>query len=364
MSNVTKFAVSNREVLLSNDSIALAGAALRVLTRNPDFPVSRFGILKDSRVLEVLKSGKVFKEPEQLAQIGKVFSELHAKGFVVLSGEKAPKAQIVSDYAELAKEVVDMAEKIELPKVEAAKRGRPAGTGAVNRNPVKAKRFYLVDGKVQPFGVGKPNKDKLLAECDENGKNIADIAAIEALYAAREAKTMKVNRNPTVNKSKRFYLKDGVVTPFGLGKPGIEKLSNECSQAGEKIDNSAQVALMRQPKQGGGSSGGNTSKISALEAQIAQLTQLVQALAVGGIPQQVQAVTVAATAAEVAKVEVAQVTETKAETPKPAKAAKTAKAKKVIEEDPYETFVNGSAELDSEPVAFGSDGFVVTEIDC
>ena len=99
------------------------------------------------------------------------------------------------------------------------------------------------------------------------------------------------------------------------------------------------------------------------------MTQLVQALALGGIPQQVQAVTVAAPAAEAAKVEVAQVTETVAETPKqaakPAKAdkpAKSAKAKKIVEEDPYETFVNASDSLDDEAIAFGSDGFIVTEL--
>lgn len=232
-------------------------------------------------------------------------------------------------------------------------------------------KFYLLNGVVTPFGIGKPTKDKRLAECDEKGKNIADVAAIEAEYAQREAdKSMKVNRNPTpVSKGKRFYLLNGVVTPFGLGKPGVEKLSNECTQAGEKIDNSAQVALMRQPKQSAGVSSGNSSKITQLEAQIAQLTAMMTAFVAGQVPQQTQAVTVAPAAAEVAKVEVAQVTETVAETPKPAKPAKadkpkSAKAKKIVEDDPYGEFVNASAELEAEPIAFGSDGFVVTEIDC
>lgn len=373
MSNVIEFAVGERKVMFVKDNLPLLGAVLGTLTEKP-MGLSRYGVLKSAKVAEVLKGRKITKEPEQVAEIGKAFSDLHGKGMIELSGEKVQTAKFINDYAALAAEVVQMAEKTEVSteQTTTAKRGRPAGS--VNRNPaeVKAKRFYLLNGVVTPFGVGKPDKAKRLAECDEKGNNIADVAAIEALYAEREeAKTMKVNRNPTVNKSKRFYLKDGVVTPFGLGKPGIEKLSNECTQAGEKIDNSAQVALMRQPKQGSGSSGGTTSKIAGLEAQIAQLTQLVQALALGGIPQQVQAVTVAPAAAVEAKVEVAQVTETKAETPKqaakPAKAdkpAKSAKAKKIVEEDPYETFVSESAGLDDEAVAFGSDGFVVTEIDC
>lgn len=371
MSNVIEFVVGERKVMFVKDNLPLLGAVLGTLTEKP-LGLNRYGVLKSAKVAEVLKGRKITKEPEQVAEIGKAFSDLHGKGMIELSGDKVQTAKFINDYAALAAEVVQMAEKtvVSTEQTTTAKRGRPAGS--VNRNPleVKAKRFYLLNGAVTPFGVGKPDKVKRLAECDEKGNNIADIAAIEAFYAEREeAKTMKVNRNPTMNKNKRFYLKDGVVTPFGLGKPGIEKLGNECTEAGEKIDNSAQVALMRQPKQAGGSSGGNTSKISALEAQIAQLTQLVQALALGGIPQQVQAVTVAAPAAEAAKVEVAQVTETVAETPKqaakPAKAdkpAKSAKAKKIVEEDPYETFVNASDSLDDEAIAFGSDGFIVTEL--
>ena len=329
-------------------------------------------------------------------EIGKAFAELAGKGVVVLTSGKVPEAKIVSEYNDLSKEVVQMAEKIELPAVTGGKRGRPAGSGksatgkgnSVQRNPapVKAKRFSLIGGKVIAWSIGKPSKDQRLSECDEKGNIIADIDAINAVYAAaEEAKAMKVQRNPTAKVGgKRFYLKDGVVTPFGLGKPGFDKLSNECTQAGELIDNSALVATLRQPKP---ATAAKSSKISELESQIAQMAEMMkvmQQMMMGGmvppIAQPIQAVTVAPAAAEVAKVEpVAQVTETVVEKPakaaksaksstskaKPAKAAKVAKSKDIEdEEDPYGSFANNVSDLgDDEPIAFGSDGFVVTEID-
>ena len=381
MSNVVEFAVGERKVMFTKDNLPLLGAVLGTLSGKAN-GLSRFGVLKDSKVVKVLQSRKITKETEQVAEVGKAFSDLHGKGVITLTNGKVPEAKIVSEYNDLSNEVIQMAEKIEVPAVTGAKRGRPAGSGkaaegndnSVQRNPapIKAKRYSLIGGKVVQWSIGKPSKDQRLSECDEKGNIIADIEAITAQYAAaEEAKSMKVNRNPTAKVGgKRFYLKDGVVTPFGLGKPGVDKLSNECTQDGEKIDNSAQVALMRQPKQSSGT-GGNSSKINQLEAQIAQLTQLMQALVTGGlpqIPQQVQEVTVPAAVAEVVKVEVAQVTETAAEKPakadKSAKAAKSAKAKKIVDEDPYETFVNESSSVEAEPIAFGSDGFVVTEIDC
>jgi len=302
-------------------------------------------------------------------------------------GDKVQSATLINDFADLAQEVMQMADKIELPKVEGGKRGRPAGSGkaatgkgnSVKRNPApaKAKRFSLIGGKVIAWSIGKPSKDQRLSECDENGKIIADVAAINAAYAAaEEAKSMKVKRNPKQAATLRYYLKDGVVTPFGRGKPGFDKVSNECTQAGEKIDNSSLVAAMRQPKV---ATAAKSSKITELEAQIAQMAEMMkvmqQMMMGAAIPQQVQAVTVPAPVAEVAKVEVAQVTE-KVEKPakapkaakvqaKPAKAAKVSKAKENVEDDdPYGSFANNVSDLsEDEPIAFGSDGFVVTEID-
>lgn len=187
---------------------------------------------------------------------------------------------------------------------------------------------------------------------------------------------MKVKRNPKQAATLRYYLKDGVVTPFGRGKPGFDKVSNECTQAGEKIDNSSLVAAMRQPKV---ATAAKSSKITELETQIAQMAEMMKAMQQmmmgAAIPQQVQAVTVPAPVAQVAKVEVAQVTE-KVEKPakapkaakvqaKPAKAAKVSKAKENVEDDdPYGSFANNVSDLsEDEPIAFGSDGFVVTEID-
>lgn len=282
-----------------------------------------------------------------------------------------------------------MADKVELPKVEGGKRGRPAGSGkaatgkgnSVKRNPApaKAKRFSLIGGKVVAWSIGKPSKDQRLSECDENGKIIADIAAINAQYAEKEAKSMKVKRNPKQAATLRYYLKDGVVTPFGRGKPGFDKVSNECTQAGEKIDNSSLVAAMRQPKV---ATAAKSSKITELEAQIAQMAEMMkvmQQMMVGAaIPQQVQAVTVPVLSVPQSgktSVNVAQVTE-KVEKPakapkaakvqaKPAKAAKVSKAKENVEDDdPYGSFANNVSDLgDDDPIAFGSDGFVVTEID-
>lgn len=395
MSNVIEFKAGKRKVMIQKDNVPMVGAVLATLVEKP-LGLSRYGVLKSPRVASLLQGRKITKEADQINEIGKTFSDLHGKGFISLSGDKVQTAKFVSDYADLAKEVVEMAEKTTVSTATTAKRGRPAGSGksangkdnAVQRNPapVKGKRFYLLNGKVTPFGVGKPNKDKLLAECDEKGKNIADIAAIEARFAAQEAsKVAKVQRNPKVSKSLRFYLKNGEVTPFGLGKPGYEKLANECTQAGEKIDNSALVATLRQPKQTA-SSGAKSSKISELESQVAQMAEMMrqmQAMMMGAlVPQQIQQVTVAPAATVEAKVEVAQVTETVVEKPakvekvakpakskdkvtKPAKAAKVAKSKdNEDEDDPYGSFAKNVSDLsDDEPIAFGSDGFVVTEID-
>ena len=385
MSNVIELMKGDRKVLIGKDNVALYGAVLGTIVGKPH-GVTRFGALKDPKVAAVLQSRKITKETDQVAEIGKAFTNLQSRGFVSLVGDKVQSATLINDYADLAQEVMQMADKIELPKVEGGKRGRPAGSGkaatgkgnSVKRNPApaKAKRFSLIGGKVIAWSIGKPSKDQRLSECDENGKIIADVAAINAQYVEKEAKTMKVKRNPKQAATLRYYLKDGVVTPFGRGKPGIEKLSNECSQAGELIDNSSLVAAMRQPKV---ATAAKSSKITELEAQIAQMAEMMkvmqQMMMGAAIPQQVQAVTVPAPVAEVAKVEVAQVTE-KVEKPakapkaakvqaKPAKAAKVSKAKENVEDDdPYGSFANNVSDLsEDEPIAFGSDGFVVTEID-
>jgi len=393
MNNVIEFVKGDRKALLSKDFVPLYGAVLRLLTQKP-MGIARFGALKDPKVAAVLQSSKITKESDQVNEIGKCFTNLRSKGFITLVGDKVQTAQMVSDYADLAKEVIEVAEKTVVPvATTTAKRGRPAGSGksatskgnSVKRNPAntKAKRFWLVGGKVTPFGVGKPSKDKLLAECDEKGKNIADVTAINARFAQTEAKGMKVKRNPTQAATLRYYLKDGVVTPFGRGKPSFDKLNSECTQGGEKIDNSAVLSVMRQPK---AATAAKSNKISELEAQVALMAEMMkqmQAMMMGAaIPQPVQAVTVAPAAAEVAKVEVAQVPAKTAEKPakpakvakpaKPAKASKPSKAKAkseadddIDENDAYANFANISGDLgDDDPIAFGSDGFVVTEIDC
>lgn len=385
MSNVIELMKGDRKVLIGKDNVALYGAVLGTIVGKPH-GVTRFGALKDPKVAAVLQSRKITKETDQVNEIGKAFTNLQSRGFVSLVGDKVQSATLINDYADLAQEVMQMADKIELPKVEGGKRGRPAGSGkaatgkgnSVKRNPApaKAKRFSLIGGKVIAWSIGKPSKDQRLSECDENGKIIADVAAINAAYAEKEAKSMKVKRNPKQAATLRYYLKDGVVTPFGRGKPGFDKVSNECTQAGEKIDNSSLVAAMRQPKV---ATAAKSSKITELEAQIAQMAEMMkvmqQMMMGAAIPQQVQAVTVPAPVAEVAKVEVAQVTE-KVEKPakapkaakvqaKPAKAAKVSKAKENVEDDdPYGSFANNVSDLsEDEPIAFGSDGFVVTEID-
>lgn len=377
MSSVIEFVKGERKVLVSQDKLALTGAVLGSLAGKTS-GVSRFGVLKDKRVFAVLEASKVRDETKQVQEISNTLKTLEGKGIIALSGDKVQTATITSDYAELAAEVTEAAGKVELPKVEAGKRGRPAGSGnkegSVGRNPLKAKRFFLSGGKVLPFGVGKPTKDKLLAECDEKGNNIANVESINARFAAQEAKSMSVKRNPVQKANLRYYMNNGTVTPFGRGKPGVEKLANECTQAGEPIDNSARVAAMRQPKSGGA---GNSSKVSALEAQIAQMQEMMAkmmtAMAVGAV-----AVPAAAVAAEVtAKVEEKPVEAPKADKPAKSKGSKPkedkpaapkvekVKASKPLDEgDAYEGFANVANDLgDDEPIAFGSDGFVVTEID-
>jgi len=388
MSNVIEFVKGDRKVLVSQDKLALTGAVLGSLAGKTS-GVSRFGVLKDRRVFAVLEAAKVRDEVKQVQEITNTFKTLEGKGIIALSGDKVQTAAITSEYAELAAEVTEAAGKVELSAPATAKRGRPAGSGgksqgsaSVKRNPKQGKRFWLSGGKVLPFGVGKPSKDKLLAECDEKGKNIADVAAINARFAAKEAKSMSVKRNPKQAANLRYYMQNGVVTPFGRGKPGVEKLANECTQAGVMIDNSERVAAMRQPKSGGS---GNASKVNALEAQIAQMQEMMAkmlaAMTVGAV-----AVPAVAVAAEVpAKtaektVEAPKPAKGKAETPKvekpakskgskpksdkPAKAEKASRSDEIDEDEAYSNFAKIANDFgDDEPIAFGSDGFVVTEID-
>ena len=384
MSNVIEFAKGDRKMLISKDFLPLYGAVLGTLAGKPS-GINRFGVLKDKRVALVLQASKITSEVAQVREIDKVFTTLQGKGMLAVSGDRVQTATLISDYADLAAEVTEAAGKVELSAPAAAKRGRPAGSGAgsqgsgaVKRNPATAKRFWLSGGKVLPFGRGKPTKDKLLAECDEKGKNIANVEAINARFAAQEDKRMMVKRNPVQKANLRFYMLNGKVTPFGRGKPSFDKLNNECTQAGEKIDNSERVAAMRQPKSGGG----NTSKVNALEAQIAQMQEMMAkmlaAMTVGAV-----AMPAAAVAAEVP----AKTAEKTVEAPKPAKAKeekpkaekpakskaskpKSPKVEKVKasaaldEDEAYENFAKISDDFgDDEPIAFGSDGFVVTEID-
>jgi len=384
MNNVIEFVKGDRKVLVSNDKLALTGAVLGSLAGKSN-GVSRFGVLKNKRVFEVLSAAGYRDEVKQVQEITNTFKTLEGKGIIALSGDKVQTASIASEFADLASEVVQAGEKVELSAPTTAKRGRPAGSGAksqgsVKRNPAptKAKRFSLVSGKVVAWTIGKPSKDQRLSECDEKGNIIADIAAINALYSAKEAKSMSVKRNPKPQANLRYYLHNGTVTPFGRGKPSFDKLNNECTQAGEKIDNSARVAAMRQPKAGGGSS----SKVNQLEAQLAEMRDMMakMMLAMGaGAAIATPAVAVAQVVAPTAetKVEPAKPAKAKEEKPKAEKPAKSKPSKpstpkvekvkasaKLDEADAYENFASVSNDLgDDEPLAFGSDGFLVTDLD-
>ena len=388
MNNVIEFVKGDRKVLVSNDKLALTGAVLGSLAGKSSGS-TRFGVLKNKRVFEVLAASGCRDEVKQVQEITNTFKTLEGKGIIALSGDKVQTAAIASEFAELASEVVQAGEKVELSAPTTAKRGRPAGSGAksqgsVKRNPAptKAKRFSLVNGKVVAWTIGKPSKDQRLSECDEKGKIIADVAAINAAYAAKEAKSMSVKRNPKVSAKLRYYLLNGTVTPFGRGKPSFDKLNNECTQAGEKIDNSARVAAMRQPKAGGGSS----SKVNQLEAQLAEMRDMMakMMLAMGAgaaiaTPAVAEAATVQVRAPLEEKVEkVVKPAKAKEEKPKAEKPAKSkpskpskpkaekvkASAKLETEDDAYEAYASVSSDFgDEEPIAFDTDGFVVSEID-
>ena len=150
MSNVIEFAKGDRKVLVSNDKLALTGAVLGSLAGKSS-GVTRFGVLKNKRVFEVLAAAGCRDEVKQVQEITNTFTTLQSKGIIALSGDKVQTATIASEFAELASEVVQAGEKVELAAVTAGKRGRPAGSGAnsqgsVKRNPApaKAKRFSLV----------------------------------------------------------------------------------------------------------------------------------------------------------------------------------------------------------------------------
>ena len=387
MSNVIEFVKGDRKVLLSKENMPLYGAVLCNL-KGKASGVTRFAVLKDANVVKVLQASKITGEVQQVNEIGKCFQNLQLKGIISVSGEKVQTASLINDCAELAQEIIEQAGKIELPATTTAKRGRPAGTGAksqgstqVKRNPVKVQRFWLNDGKAIAFQRGKPSFAMLSQECDANGKIIADISKLKQPKAVG-GKSMSVKRNPVEKANLRYYLLNGEVTPFGRGKPSFDKLNNECTQAGEKIDNSSVVAAMRQPKAG---NAGNSSKIGALEAQIAQMAEMMkvmqQMMMGAAIPQQVQQVAsvevkvpetvIEKQAAPIAPAKAEKVKETK---DKPAKATKAPKVEKVknsrkvekveTEDDAYEAYANISNDLgDDDPIAFGSDGFVVTEMD-
>ena len=389
MSNVFEIVKGDRKVSLSKEFLPLYGAVLSNL-RAKSGASTRFAVLKDANVAKVLQASKITTETQQVAEISKCFVNLQTKGFIMLSGDKVQTASFVSETADLAQEVIEQAGKIELSAPTTAKRGRPAGSGAgsqgsVKRNPApaKGKRFSLVGGKVVQWTIGKPSKNQRLTECDEKGKIIADIAAINAAYAAKEAeKSMKVKRNPTQAANLRYYLLNGTVTPFGRGKPSFDKLNNECTQAGEKIDNSARVAAMRQPK----SSGGNSSKVNQLEAQLTEMREMMAKMMLAMGAGAAIAAPAAAVAAEVpaktaeTKVEPAKPAKVKEEKPKAEKPAKSkpskpaapkapkvekVKASAALDEaDAYEGYASVSNDLgDDEPLAFGSDGFLVTDLD-
>ena len=387
MSNVIEFAKGDRKVLVSNDKLALTGAVLGSLAGKSS-GCTRFGVLKNKRVFEVLSAAGCRDEVKQVQEITNTFTTLQSKGIIALSGDKVQTAMIASEFAELASEVTQAAEKVELSPVTTGKRGRPAGSGgnsqgSVKRNPApaKGKRFSLVNGKVVAWTIGKPSKNQRLTECDEKGNIIADIAAINALYSAQEAKSMSVKRNPKVSAKLRYYWHNGVVTPFGRGKPSFDKLNNECTGAGEKIDNSAIVAAMRQP---GKSGGGNASKVSQLEAQFAEMRDMMAKMMLAMGAGAAVAVAPAVAAAQVAaptqetKVEPAKPAKAKAEKPKAEKPAKSKPSKPTkpkaekpskvakleTEDDAYEAYASVSSDLgDHDPIAFDTDGFVVSEID-
>ena len=193
---------------------------------------------------------------------------------------------------------------------------------------------------------------------------------------------MSVKRNPVQKANLRYYMQNGVVTPFGRGKPGVEKLANECTQAGVMIDNSERVAAMRQPKSGGG---GNASKVNALEAQIAQMQEMMAkmlaAMTVGAVAMPAVAVAAEVPAKTAEKpVEAPKPAKAKEEAPKaekpakskgskpkadkPAKVEKVKASAEIDEDEAYSNFAKIANDFgDDEPIAFGSDGFVVTEID-
>ena len=158
MSNVIEFAKGERKLLVSNDKLALTGAVLGSLAGKSS-GCTRFGVLKNKRVFEVLSAAGCRDEVKQVQEITNTFTTLQSKGIIALSGDKVQTAMIASEFAELASEVTQAAEKVELSPVTTGKRGRPAGSGAksqgsVKRNPApaKGKRFSLVNGKVVEIG--------------------------------------------------------------------------------------------------------------------------------------------------------------------------------------------------------------------
>lgn len=376
MSNVIEFVKGDRKVLVSKDLLPLTGAVLGTMAEKP-LGVNRFGVLKNKRVSLALQASKIVSESQQVQEIGKVFKTLQAKGIIELHGERVQTAMIVDDYTGLAQEVVQAAEKIDLSVPVVAKRGRPAGSSAksqgsngVKRNPVMSQRYWLNDGKVMPFGRGRPSFAMLSQECDTTGKIVADLSKLPQPKAAKEGKSMKVRRNPAVKAEGRFYLLNGEVTPFGRGRPGLDKIANECDKAGNIIADPNAVAAMRQPRQSTGT--GKANKVAQLESQLAEMREMMAkmmaAMSVGVVaPSIAVAVEVPQTVQETAEVVVKQekVSKPKASKPKVAKAKKVRQDDEMIDEDDaYANFANISGDLgDDDPIAFDSNGFVVTEIE-
>ena len=370
MGKFIEFSSSDRKVTLVDTRLPLYGAICKTLiakgstspftlSQNKDVTqatdsVAETSILSDIRVACRSLTGNTVSSPVLAADGDK---------FKVIDTELAE--QIVNASKGLTVQKMLSVKITKNSKPVAGKRGRPAGAEA-NRGPKAAKpakglRFRLeADGTKVQLGRGKPSPYWTIV--NDSGKVLQKAAPAKV-------KAAKVSRAPTAKVAKvgRFYMLDGVLTPFGAGRPSAVKLENECDSAGLHIANVAAVKLTPAAKKAVANQevASLKSELSDLKAMMAMflkaqgismpVAEVVAETPV--VPEVVETVAEVATVAPVKAEKPAKVAKAKVE--KPVKAPRVVKPKIVNDDD--DLAGDDSEFIAESSFSMDSDGFVVTD---
>lgn len=381
MGKFVEFSVSDRKVSIIDNRLPISGAVCKALIEKGS--LTPFGLAQMDSVKQASESTAetfILSDVRMACRsLSSTSPILKQNGDKYEIGDRELADQIVNASAgltvtkALAKSAV--AKSAKGKGNQPAKRGRPAGATA-NRGPKAAKsakvqRFQVMDdGSKRLLGKGKPSPYWTIV--DGNG-NVLQSAVVKAV----KVKTPKVAREPKAKAAKigRFYMLDGVVTPFGAGRPSAVKLENECDSAGLHIENAPVVRRTPTSKKAV-----ENQEVTALKSELNDLKAMMAMFL------QSQGISMPTVTTPVVKPEVVEtvVVSTPVVTEKPVKAPKSATPKAKSPKSKRVTVkagkVNDDAELDDDAdveltgvdfteesgdagFSMGSDGFVVTDID-